>query len=139
MTKKRKADKNNLDGMRIMTINVPERYIALFDILVDLGMVKSRSEGMRTMMTEWFTAKIKVMDDLDTFIKGGRQRVLEFNEAITDKERAVNLSKIYNEIKNKRKIPPKMMKTYNLTYEEIVEGIRVREWERGDDILVPEE
>lgn len=121
MPRRRKARANDLKNSRVMTINVPERYVALFDILCDLGIIKSRSEGMRSMMTDWFTEKMKMVTTIDELIRVGRQRVLEYNKFEERKKAVV------------------AVKNYNLVHEDIIDGFIVREWEREDiEILIPD-
>lgn len=115
--KYRKKAKNK--GTRIMTINVPEKYIALFDMLIDFGIVKSRSEGIRTMMTEWFTEKLKMVDDIDKLIELGKTKMLELENKLLDKELSQKI------------------KAYELTHQETLEnGTRLREYVRTDAEII---
>ena len=57
--------------MKIITINLPEKYLQAIQILNDMGVYPSRSEAIRTALDEFLTNELKMYKDLDddTFSK----------------------------------------------------------------------
>lgn len=96
-----------------MTINVPEKYIAIIDILIDLGVVNSRSECMRTMLSEWLNDKLKMIDNIDKLVESAQKPLLEYDKEAIEQELT------------------KQIKVYSVIHEEVLEdGTRFREYEK---------
>jgi len=55
--------------MKIITINLPEKYLEAIQTLNDLGIYPSRSEAIRTALSEFLDEELKMFDNLeeDTF------------------------------------------------------------------------
>lgn len=55
--------------MKIITINLPKRYLAAMKNLQDLGIYPSRSEQIRVALHEFLSKELKMYKDLgdDTF------------------------------------------------------------------------
>jgi Arc/MetJ-type ribon-helix-helix transcriptional regulator len=55
--------------MKIITINLPEKYLEAIQTLNDLGIYPSRSEAIRTALSEFLEEELKMFNDLeeDTF------------------------------------------------------------------------
>ena len=55
--------------MKIITINLPEKYLEAIQTLNDLGVYPSRSEAIRTALSEFLEEELKMFDNLeeDTF------------------------------------------------------------------------
>ena len=55
--------------MKIITINLPKRYLAAMKNLQDLGFYPSRSEQIRVALHEFLSKELKMYKDLgdDTF------------------------------------------------------------------------
>ena len=51
--------------IKIITINLPERYLAAMQSLQDLGKYPSRSEQIRVALHEFLTKELKMYKDLD--------------------------------------------------------------------------
>lgn len=51
--------------MKIITINLPEKYLAAIQVLVDLGISPSRSESVRLALKEFLVAELKFNADLE--------------------------------------------------------------------------
>ncbi len=62
MTKRIKGKNPN---MKITTINVPTKFINIFKSLKDLGIYASVSEGIRSMMSEWLSMKLSMIEKVD--------------------------------------------------------------------------
>jgi len=55
--------------MKIITINLPEKYLEAIQTLNDLGLYPSRSEAIRTALSEFLDDELKMFNSLeeDTF------------------------------------------------------------------------
>lgn len=51
--------------MRIITINLPEKYLQAIQILNDMGVYPSRSEAIRTALHEFLAKELNMFKDLD--------------------------------------------------------------------------
>ncbi len=51
--------------MRIITINLPEKYLAAIQVLNDMNIYPSRSEVIRTALNDFLTRELKMYNDLD--------------------------------------------------------------------------
>lgn len=51
--------------MKIITINLPEKYLAAIQILNDMGIYPSRSEAIRTALGDFLTDELKMFNDLE--------------------------------------------------------------------------
>ncbi|MFX1503138.1 MAG: ribbon-helix-helix domain-containing protein [Promethearchaeota archaeon] len=51
--------------MKIITINLPEKYLQAIQILNDMGVYPSRSEAIRIALHEFLTKELKMYRDLD--------------------------------------------------------------------------
>ncbi|MFX0019349.1 MAG: ribbon-helix-helix domain-containing protein [Promethearchaeota archaeon] len=51
--------------MKIITINLPEKYLAAIKTLNDLGVYPSRSEAIRTALRDFLEDELKMYADLD--------------------------------------------------------------------------
>ncbi|MFX1594367.1 MAG: ribbon-helix-helix domain-containing protein [Promethearchaeota archaeon] len=51
--------------MKIITINLPEKYLQAIQILNDMGVYPSRSEAIRTALHDFLTNELKMFKDLD--------------------------------------------------------------------------
>ena len=51
--------------MKIITINLPEKYLQAIQILNDMGVYPSRSEAIRTALNEFLAKELKMYNDLD--------------------------------------------------------------------------
>jgi len=51
--------------MKIITINLPEKYLAAIQILNDLGIYPSRSEAIRIALRDFLSDELKMYQDLD--------------------------------------------------------------------------
>ena len=51
--------------MKIITINLPEKYLDAIQILNDLGMYPSRSEAIRVALHNFLANELKMYKDLD--------------------------------------------------------------------------
>ncbi|MFX0025764.1 MAG: ribbon-helix-helix domain-containing protein [Candidatus Hermodarchaeota archaeon] len=51
--------------MKIITINLPEKYLAAIKTLNDLGVYPSRSEAIRIALRDFLEDELKMYDDLD--------------------------------------------------------------------------
>lgn len=51
--------------MKIITINLPEKYLEAIQTLNDLGIYPSRSEAIRTALSEFLDDELKMFDNLD--------------------------------------------------------------------------
>jgi len=51
--------------MKIITINLPEKYLSAIQTLNDLGIYPSRSEAIRIALREFLKDELKMFDDLD--------------------------------------------------------------------------
>jgi len=51
--------------MKIITINLPEKYLAAIKTLNDLGVYPSRSEAIRTALRDFLEDELKMYSDLD--------------------------------------------------------------------------
>ena len=51
--------------MKIITINLPEKYLSAIQILNDLGIYPSRSEAIRIALHDFLTDELKMYQDLD--------------------------------------------------------------------------
>jgi antitoxin ParD1/3/4 len=50
--------------LKIITINLPERYLSAIQTLNDLGIYPSRSEAIRTALKDFLKEELKMYDDL---------------------------------------------------------------------------
>jgi len=55
--------------MKIITINLPERFLAAMQVLNDMGKYPSRSEQIRVALHDFLSKELKMYKDLnnDTF------------------------------------------------------------------------
>lgn len=51
--------------MKIITINLPEKYLAAIQILNDMGILPSRSEAIRMALNDFLAKELKMYNDLD--------------------------------------------------------------------------
>lgn len=51
--------------MKIITINLPERYIQAIQSLQDMGICPSRSEAIRTALRNFLEEELKMFNDLE--------------------------------------------------------------------------
>lgn len=51
--------------MKIITINLPEKYLAAIQVLNDLGIYPSRSEAIRIALRDFLSNELKMYLDLD--------------------------------------------------------------------------
>ena len=51
--------------MKIITINLPERYLQAIQVLNDLGIYPSRSEAIRIALRDFLSNELKMYQDLD--------------------------------------------------------------------------
>ena len=51
--------------MKIITINLPEKYLSAIKILNDLGIYPSRSDAIRIALRDFLTNELKMYEDLD--------------------------------------------------------------------------
>ena len=51
--------------MRIITINLPEKYLTAIQVLNDLGMYPSRSEAIRIALHDFLAKEFKMYNDLE--------------------------------------------------------------------------
>lgn len=51
--------------MKIITINLPEKYLQAIQILNDMGVYPSRSEAIRIALNDFLTNELKMFKDLD--------------------------------------------------------------------------
>jgi len=51
--------------MKIITINLPEKYLQAIQILNDMGVYPSRSEAIRIALNEFLANELKMYKDLD--------------------------------------------------------------------------
>ncbi|MFX0003961.1 MAG: ribbon-helix-helix domain-containing protein [Candidatus Hodarchaeota archaeon] len=51
--------------MKIITINLPEKYLQAIQILNDMGVYPSRSEAIRIALDDFLTNELKMFKDLD--------------------------------------------------------------------------
>ena len=51
--------------MKIITINLPEKYLGAIQVLVDMGILPSRSEAIRIALREFLVPELKFNADLD--------------------------------------------------------------------------
>lgn len=51
--------------MKIITINLPEKYLEAIQTLNDLGIYPSRSEAIRTALSEFLDEELKMFNDLE--------------------------------------------------------------------------
>ncbi len=52
--------------MKIITINLPEKYLQAIQILNDMGVYPSRSEAIRIALNDFLTRELKMFQDLDS-------------------------------------------------------------------------
>ncbi len=52
--------------MKIITINLPEKYLDAIQILNDKGIYPSRSEAIRVALADFLPHELKMYSDLDT-------------------------------------------------------------------------
>jgi len=50
--------------LKIITINLPERYLSAIQTLNDLGIYPSRSEAIRIALRDFLKEELKMYDDL---------------------------------------------------------------------------
>ena len=51
--------------MKIITINLPEQYLSAIQTLQDAGTYPSRSEAIRTALSEFLSDELNLYNDLD--------------------------------------------------------------------------
>jgi Arc/MetJ-type ribon-helix-helix transcriptional regulator len=51
--------------MKIITINLPEKYLSAIKILNDLGIYPSRSEAIRIALQDFLADELKMYEELD--------------------------------------------------------------------------
>lgn len=51
--------------MKIITINLPEKYLQAIQILNDMGVYPSRSEAIRIALHDFLSKELKMFKDLD--------------------------------------------------------------------------
>ena len=51
--------------LKIITINLPEKYLQAIQILNDMGVYPSRSEAIRIALHDFLTNELKMFKDLD--------------------------------------------------------------------------
>ena len=51
--------------MKIITINLPEKYLAAIQILNDMGIYPSRSEAIRIALGDFLSNELKMFNDLE--------------------------------------------------------------------------
>jgi Arc/MetJ-type ribon-helix-helix transcriptional regulator len=51
--------------MKIITINLPEKYLEAIQTLNDLGIYPSRSEAIRTALSEFLDDELKMFNNLE--------------------------------------------------------------------------
>jgi len=51
--------------MKIITINLPEKYLQAIQILNDMGLYPSRSEAIRTALNNFLNNELKMFNDLE--------------------------------------------------------------------------
>jgi len=51
--------------MKIITINLPEKYLEAIQTLNDLGVYPSRSEAIRTALSEFLGDELKMFQNLE--------------------------------------------------------------------------
>jgi Arc/MetJ-type ribon-helix-helix transcriptional regulator len=51
--------------MKIITINLPEKYLQAIQILNEMGAYPSRSEAIRTALRDFLAKELKMYNDLD--------------------------------------------------------------------------
>lgn len=51
--------------MKIITINLPEKYLQAIQILNDMGTYPSRSEAIRMALHDFLAKELKMYNDLD--------------------------------------------------------------------------
>ncbi|MFX0057226.1 MAG: ribbon-helix-helix domain-containing protein [Candidatus Hodarchaeota archaeon] len=51
--------------MKIITINLPEKYLSAIQTLNDLGIYPSRSEAIRIALRDFLKDELKMFDDLE--------------------------------------------------------------------------
>jgi Arc/MetJ-type ribon-helix-helix transcriptional regulator len=51
--------------MKIITINLPEKYLQAIQILNDMGIYPSRSEAIRIALHDFLSKELKMYDDLE--------------------------------------------------------------------------
>lgn len=51
--------------MKIITINLPEKYLAAIQVLNDMGRYPSRSEVIRVALYQFLTQELKMEKDLN--------------------------------------------------------------------------
>ncbi|MFW9824392.1 MAG: ribbon-helix-helix domain-containing protein [Candidatus Thorarchaeota archaeon] len=51
--------------MKIITINLPEKYLQAIQILNDMGILPSRSEAIRMALHDFLEKELKMYNDLD--------------------------------------------------------------------------
>ncbi len=51
--------------MKIITINLPEKYLSAIKVLNDFGFYASRSEAIRVALKDFLTDELKFYEELD--------------------------------------------------------------------------
>lgn len=106
-------------GLKVVTINIPIKYIGLIDKLVGLGVYPSRSETIRAMLGEWLTVKLKNIDTIDMFIEQA-DKLLDYNKYAKNTHRKYSPEK--EKIGIKRAYEPKIIIETSFVNEKIVES-----------------
>ncbi len=52
--------------MKIITINLPDKYLDAIQVLIENGMLPSRSQGIRNALQEFLADELKLNSRLDT-------------------------------------------------------------------------
>lgn len=65
--------------MKIITINLPEKYLSAIQTLNDFGVYPSRSEAIRIALRDFLNGELKMDQELDPsqfepLIRGGRSK-----------------------------------------------------------------
>lgn len=64
-TKKTKKKRGMKKSMKIITINLPERYLEAIQTLNDLGVYPSRSEALRAALRDFLAKELKWFHELE--------------------------------------------------------------------------
>ncbi|MEJ2250089.1 MAG: ribbon-helix-helix protein, CopG family [Candidatus Lokiarchaeota archaeon] len=51
--------------MKIITINLPDKFLSAIQVLNDLGIYPSRSEAIRTALKDFLDKELNMFDELD--------------------------------------------------------------------------
>lgn len=116
------------NAMRIITINVSEKEVAVLDKLVKFGFFPSRSEGLRRALSRMLEEKSNLLDRLTNFMS----KTENFEELLqTLVTRMQSIKQLPNKKKSKVKI-----KAEELVSVAKVDGVKVREYRNVDVKLI---